>query len=90
MKASKRTARRTTGTRPRRHETLEQRITGLEKVVAAMIEVMPRSVETDETQPDEAELAGALDRYTNPLDPEYDAKFTAELRRIRPDWFDEN
>lgn len=90
MKASKRTARITTSTRPRGGKTLEQRITGLEKVVAAMIGAMSSSIDTDEAKPDEADLAVALDHYTNPLDPEYDAEFTAELRRIRPDWFDEN
>ncbi len=36
----------------------------------------------------EHELAEALDRYTDPNYPEYDAKFDAEIRRIRPDWFD--
>lgn len=90
MKASKRTVRRTTGTRPRKNARLEQRVTSLEKAVATLIAVMPRMIEDDDAEPDEAELAVALERYTNPLDPEYDAKFTAELRRIRPDWFEEN
>ncbi len=38
----------------------------------------------------EQELAEALDRYTNPMSPEYDADFHAEVRAIRPDWFDDD
>ena len=38
---------------------------------------------------EERELAEALEHYTNPDDPQYDAEFTAELRRIRPDWFND-
>ena len=34
------------------------------------------------------ELAAALNRYTNPHHIEWDAKFTAELISIRPDWFE--
>jgi hypothetical protein len=35
------------------------------------------------------DLAEAVDRYTDPDDPEYDAEFDAALRRLRPDWFEE-
>ncbi len=90
MKASKRTARRTASTRPRGAQTLEHPVTSPEKAVATLIAVMPRMIEDDDAEPDEAVLAEALHRYTNPLDPEYDAEFTTELRRIRPDWFEEN
>ena len=38
----------------------------------------------------EAELAEALDRYTDPLDPEYDPAFTKQLRELRPDWFEDD
>lgn len=39
---------------------------------------------------DEAELADALERYTNPDDPEYDPEFDAKIRKLRPDWFGED
>jgi hypothetical protein len=42
----------------------------------------------DPDQFSEAELAEALERYTDPDDPEYDPVFTEKLRRLRPDWFD--
>lgn len=38
----------------------------------------------------ERELAVALKRHTDESSDDYDADFTAELRRIRPDWFDES
>ena len=36
----------------------------------------------------EACLTAALERYTDPNHPEYDAEFDKEIRRLRPDWFD--
>ena len=42
---------------------------------------------TELNQPTEAELAEALDAYTDPKNPEYDAAFDREIRRLRPDWF---
>ena len=38
----------------------------------------------------EAELAEALDAYTTPGDPQYDPKFDAKIRALRPDWFEED
>ena len=35
----------------------------------------------------EQELAQALENYTNPNHPEYDAEFDKKIRSIRPDWF---
>ncbi|MGA3319205.1 MAG: hypothetical protein ABSC64_22545 [Candidatus Korobacteraceae bacterium] len=32
-------------------------------------------------------LAQNLINYTNPYHPEYDPKFTQEIRSLRPDWF---
>jgi hypothetical protein len=32
-------------------------------------------------------LGAALDRYTDPSDPEYDPEFDREIRQTRPDWF---
>lgn len=43
--------------------------------------------ELDERDEDEAELAHALERHTDPNDPLFDPEFTAELQRLRPDWF---
>lgn len=37
----------------------------------------------------EHELAEALDNYTNPAHPDFDPVFNAEIRRLRPDWFDD-
>lgn len=36
----------------------------------------------------ETALAIAFDTYTNPAHPEYDHAFDAEIRRLRPDWFE--
>lgn len=48
------------------------------------------SDQEDERTPErENELAEALERYTDPDDPEYDPDFAAEIRRLRPDWFAE-
>lgn len=41
----------------------------------------------DSIQFTETELAEALDAYTDPTHPEYDPKFTAKIKAIRPDWF---
>jgi hypothetical protein len=41
------------------------------------------------TREREHELAEALARYTDPDDPEYDPEFDREIRRLRPDWFEE-
>lgn len=38
---------------------------------------------------DEHELALALERYTDPNNPEFDAVFNAQIRKLRPDWFTE-
>jgi hypothetical protein len=40
------------------------------------------------TVQEEHELAVALDNYTNPKHPEYDAKFTKKIKKLRPDWFE--
>jgi hypothetical protein len=37
----------------------------------------------------EQELAEALDKYTDPSNPEFDLKFDTEIRVLRPDWFEE-
>ena len=37
----------------------------------------------------ENELGEALENYTNPAHPEYDAEFSAEIKKIRPDWIKE-
>jgi hypothetical protein len=37
----------------------------------------------------EQELASALERYTDPSNPEYDAEFDKQIRQLRPDWFAE-
>mgnify|MGYP003580000454 CR=1 FL=1 len=36
------------------------------------------------------ELAEALDNYTDPTHPEYDAEFDKQIRTLRPDWFTEH
>ncbi|HEX8324735.1 MAG TPA: hypothetical protein VF595_12580 [Tepidisphaeraceae bacterium] len=36
----------------------------------------------------EHELAVALESYTNPNHPEYDPEFDAQIRALRPDWFE--
>ena len=42
-------------------------------------------------QYNESELAEALEAYTDPDHPEFDPEFDAEIRSLRPDWFeDEN
>lgn len=38
----------------------------------------------------EEELAIALENYTNPNHPEYDKNFDEEIRRVRPDWFEDS
>lgn len=38
---------------------------------------------------DESELAEALEAYTDPSNPEYDPEFDREIRKLRPDWFDD-
>ena len=45
------------------------------------------AVDLAEQDDAEADLALALQRYTDPSDPIYDPDFTAELQRLRPDWF---
>jgi hypothetical protein len=35
------------------------------------------------------ELGDALEAYTNPASPEYDAEFDRKIRTRRPDWFGE-
>ena len=40
------------------------------------------------TPEEEAELAEALEHYTDPDDPEYDEEFDKQIRALRPDWFD--
>lgn len=48
-----------------------------------------RLMEAEEADMDrEAELAEALDAYTDPTHPEYDPEFDKKIRRLRPDWFD--
>jgi hypothetical protein len=37
--------------------------------------------------PGPAELAEALDAYTDPSHPDYDAEFDRRIRTLRPDWF---
>ncbi len=34
-------------------------------------------------------LAEALSKYTNPLSPEYQPEFDAQIRSLRPDWFED-
>ena len=41
-------------------------------------------------RPTDEELGDALRRYTDPNDPEYDPKFDKEIRKLRPDWFDDD
>jgi hypothetical protein len=35
----------------------------------------------------EHELAVAFEAYTDPISPQYDSEFDAEIRRLRSDWF---
>lgn len=37
--------------------------------------------------PEEHDLATALDSYTDPTSPEYDPDFDRQIRELRPDWF---
>lgn len=36
---------------------------------------------------EETELASALEAYTTPGHPQFDEKFDANIRKLRPDWF---
>jgi len=48
-----------------------------------------RILQTEWQENDEAELANALENYTNPNHPEYDPEFTKQIKALRPDWFAE-
>ncbi len=40
-------------------------------------------------EPEDEDLGEALGNYTNPDHPEYDPAFDAEVRKLRPDWFED-
>lgn len=70
---------------------LEQRKAEIKRK-SAMLEAQRLVANHMQTAADaeEAELAEALEAYTTPSHPEYDPEFDAEIRALRPEWFDDD